>query len=127
MITKTVTDCEQKKDLANNLLAKLKAEGPVFTIDDLGRFEDRLHKNAATRRAALAVLTKPFSEIQEMIENNRDFAVATADILTCTDPELYQATHDLLENARTRMVLLLACREDMEEIIEEAEREEAQS
>ncbi|MFC1347716.1 MAG: hypothetical protein G8D81_20480 [gamma proteobacterium symbiont of Clathrolucina costata] len=120
----TAIECDQMsdEDFANSLFDKLEAEGPVFTLEELGRFENRLQKNAATRRMALVVLTKPFSEIQEQIENDREFAVATADIYQCTDPELYQATHDLLENARLRIAGLLACRDDMEEIFKEAER-----
>ncbi|MEW8086174.1 MAG: hypothetical protein AB2823_11450 [Candidatus Thiodiazotropha endolucinida] len=120
----TAIDWDQMsdEDFAKNLFDKLEAEGPVFTLEELGIFEGRLHKNAATRRLALVVLTKPFSEIQEKIESDRDFAIATADIYNCTDPGLYQATHDLLENARLRMAGLLACRVDMEEIFKEAER-----
>ncbi|MBT3038811.1 MAG: hypothetical protein KME37_07685 [Candidatus Thiodiazotropha sp. (ex Codakia orbicularis)] len=109
-------------EFAKNLFDKLEAEGPVFTLGELEIFEDRLQKNHATRRTALVVLTKSFSEVQEMIENDRDFAVATADVFNCTDPGLYQATHDLLENARIRMAGLLACRDDMEQVIEEAKR-----
>ncbi|MCG7863861.1 MAG: hypothetical protein JAZ18_15865 [Candidatus Thiodiazotropha endolucinida] len=110
------------EDFAKTLFDKLEAEGPVFTLEELGIFENRLQTNAATRRLALVVLTKPFSEIQEQIENDREFAVATADIYNCTDPGLYQATHDLLETARLRMAGLLACRDDMEQVFEEAER-----
>lgn len=117
-------DWEKKSedDFVKNLYAKLEADGPVFTLEELGRFENRLYKNRATRRVALAMLTKSFSEIKEEVEINREFAIATADIFNCTDPELYQATHDLLETARIRMAGMLACREDMEEIIKEAER-----
>lgn len=121
-----MTELDWKKmsgdEFAKNLFAKLEAEGPVLTLDELETFEDRIHKNQTTRRVALVVLTKSFSEIKEMIESDRDFAVATADAFNCTDPGLYQAAHDLLENARIRMAGLLACRDDMEQVFEEAER-----
>ncbi|MEW8042493.1 MAG: hypothetical protein AB2826_09690 [Candidatus Thiodiazotropha sp.] len=121
-MTETDWDKMSGDKFAKNLFDKLEAEGPVLTLDELEIFEDRLQENRVTRRTALVVLTKSFSEVQEMIEKDRDFAVATADVFNCTDPGLYQATHDLLQNARIRMAGLLACRDDMEQVLEEAKR-----
>jgi len=108
------------EEFADALYAKLETEEAALTTEEMDLVEQFWRNDIRNRRCALVFLTKPFSEIREQIENNRDFAVSAAAILDCIVPDKYQAIADLLSDAKRRLLVVTACREDMKEILEEA-------
>ncbi len=111
------------EEFADSLIAKLETEEASLTAEEMDIIEQFWRNDIANRRATLIMLTKPFSEIREQIENDRSFAVAAAAVFDCIEPDKYQAIADLLSDAQRRLMGALACREDMQEIMKEAKEE----
>lgn len=104
------------------LLAQMDAREPMLSCDDMDKIEKQWVERRAARRCALVLMTKPFSWLREQVENDRDFALAVADVLSCTkNIDYYKGMVDLMEQARLWSMMALACREDMSDLITEAE------
>ena len=116
----------QFKKWADELFAKLENEPPVLDQSAVDAIEDRIQRDWA-RRMALAFLAKPFKEMADRISEDRDAAVAlaTAEIAIEDAAARYKALSDFLTTAKTRMMVALCSRSDMQEIRQQAEIESA--
>ena len=111
------------ESFVSDVFNEIETAGAVMTMEEMQQFERLLQENGVARRAHLAVLTKPWAEINESIVNNREGAEAIANVLECLDVEFYQDLAKFVQEAKRRMLLSLCGREDMEEILEQAKIE----
>jgi len=108
------------EDFAESILVKLETEEAALTCEEMDIIEQFWRDDMRNRRCALVFLTKPFSEIREQIESDRGFAVCAAAAMDCIEPDRYQTIANLLRDVQRRLMVAVACREDMEEVLEEA-------
>lgn len=109
-----------KEDELEALFQRMKDEAPVLPKGFVFEVDEKLKKDA-TRRAALRFLEMPFREMVDAFENDRDTAVAFAD-LARTVPEAierYKGLAKLLETAQIRIEMALCVREDLPAIRKE--------
>jgi hypothetical protein len=82
--------------------------------------------NGDTRRAAVALLTKPGANLLDEVRNDRDFAVAVAQVFERL-PVCIAQLEGLLEILRCSqmwMMIALCQREDMDQVKQKAKIEE---
>ncbi len=122
--TQAATDWDalSPDDFADKLIADLDSKGPLLTCDDMDKLERLWEEERRGRRCALVLMTKPFSWVREQVETDRDFAAAVAACYSYTrENELYKGTAALIEQANLWAMIALAGREDMNELLAEAE------
>ncbi len=101
----------------------------IFTAEGMEEYERAVAADnyAVTRRIALATLAKPCAEIIDGIKEDREvaaaFARASASMHMYTS--LLRQLADVIEEADKRLVIALACREDMAAVLAEAAAEGA--
>ena len=117
MNDETKIDTDEDLDELFESLEMLPAQ---LTLAQMNLLEQRWKDNMLARRMALTILTKPFSEFRQLVETDRDFAEAVASTYTCVDGviEYCRGVAGTLEASRVWMMVALAGREDMEEVIE---------
>lgn len=107
-------------EFCDKLLAHFDAKRPILNFEQMDIIEETWERYMVSRRCALITLTKPFSEIRKMVEEDRRFALAVAEIYNNTADNGYYATvHNLMENAHKWAEMALLGREDMKQLIEE--------
>jgi hypothetical protein len=108
----------------------LRAAPAILTVEELTRLEELIEQqreyDTYTRRLALAVLTKPGRELLEDVERDDRFAEALAVVDRSLDNYVGRVEEllGLLRNAQARNIILLAMREDMYELLAQAEKPE---
>lgn len=108
-------------DFADALFAQMEAKEPLLTCEDMDEIEAMWERQRRNRRAALVLLTKPWTWLNQQVTEDRDFAVAVAQAKILADEAgLYKALAELMEAASVWSMMALASREDMSEVIEEA-------
>lgn len=108
-------------DFADALFTQMEAKEPLLTCEDMDKIEAMWERQRRNRRAALVLLTKPWTWLNQQVAENRDFAVAVAQIKILTDEaELYKTLAELMKAASVWSMVALTSREDMSEVIEEA-------
>lgn len=100
---------------------KLPAELSCEEMDELERWWELERPN---RRCALIYLTRPFKWVRKKTESSREFAVTLASIGELLNEQLanYKRLVEMLERAQARMILALACRRDMEAVLEDGKK-----
>lgn len=83
------------------------------------KFDEWLDESGMVRRAALFVATKPYDELEKNVLNDRDFAVAMADV-----EEGLKLMLDIVMQSRHWILAALSVRPDCDEIIAEADNDE---
>lgn len=73
----TIEDAEALVNTCNGQPATLE-------LHQMDEFDKWLNDSRAGRRASLAVLSKPFDELESGILNDRDLAIAMADVQRCS-------------------------------------------
>lgn len=116
---------ELTDDAADALLAEIDAKAALLTLDDMDRIEQKWRELMTVRRCSLVMLTRPFADLRSDVEESRDFAVAVAEALRKVDLDFYQGMATLIDTARVWLLMALACREDMAEIMAEAGGDDA--
>jgi hypothetical protein len=120
-IEKAASD-EMSDQEVDELLAQIDAREPMLSCDDMDKIEKQWVERRAARRCALVLMTKPFSWLREQVENDRDFALAVADVFICTkNIDYYKGMAELMEQAKLWSMMALVCREDMSDLIAEVE------
>lgn len=108
-------------DFADALYARLETKEALLTCEDMDEIEALWERHRRTRRAALALLTKPWAQLNQEVIEDRGFAVAVAQIKTFADEVgLYKGLAELMEAVSVWCMVALAGREDMSEVLEEA-------
>jgi hypothetical protein len=98
---------------------------PHIAEDEPGKIEDFIQGSTPTRRIALAYLARPWREIAENIRNDRDTAVTLAVAYEGIKEvaENYAIIAAMMKAAEVRLMISLAAREDMTEILTEAKKQ----
>ncbi|MBI5785187.1 MAG: hypothetical protein HZA64_07005 [Rhodocyclales bacterium] len=109
-------------EFSDELFAAMQSKGPFLTPDDMDKIERLWEEERRTRRCALVLLTMPFAELRDSVEQDRDFAGAVAEVFRCTkDLAYYKGMVELLQQANLWAMTAIACREDMAELLTEAD------
>jgi hypothetical protein len=89
--------------------------------------KEYLRAAAPYRRAALLMLTKPGAELVKMVSENRDYALALAELSKplADHVQHLQGLVYLLKSVEARTMVLLASRPDMMSILEEQQLSES--
>lgn len=84
--------------------------------------EDFISDNGPWRRAAMAYLSRPWSEIAEQIQNDRPTAVAFAGLSQALHGTAanYRLVAEWIEAAEHRLMVALCAREDMKSVLADA-------
>lgn len=98
---------------------------PEITEEVMMTIEENFNSYGVTRRTALAVLKQSGKELIDSIKDDRDCAVAFADAgMRAGDyAKKLEAFSEFMKTASVRISLALCTREDMSEIIKEAEKD----
>ncbi|MDR0776764.1 MAG: hypothetical protein LBE81_09030 [Azonexus sp.] len=108
-------------DEIDALFAKMEAQGPLLTMENMDEIEAAWHSQRRGRRAALALLTKPWAQLCQQVIEDRDFAVTVAQVkMVADEAEMYKGLAELMKTASTWALMALASRDDMVEVIAEA-------
>ena len=109
------------------LAVKMEGEPAILDMQGMDRIESMWKEDMRNRRCILAALLKPFSEIREGIEKDDGFAEAMAAcyVRANNTAEMLETIAGLVRNAESRMMVALAHRPDMGEIVERAKAEAA--
>lgn len=118
-------DSMSSGQFASEMAAKLESAQALFSVEKLGEAESVWNSIAVTRRSAMAMLTKSGPDLVKAITDNREFAVACADLLGGIEASIVKldSLKEILEHAQWRMMVALAHREDMQAVYEEAKKQ----
>lgn len=109
---------------ADKVLGDYRNRRAIFTSEGMEEYERAIAADnyRVTRRIALATLTRPCAEIIDSIKEDREVAVefARASASMHMYTSLLRQLADAIEEADKRLVVALACREDMDAVIAEA-------
>lgn len=106
----------------DSFIKSMQEAGPVLTPAEMDLIANFWEEGRRARRCCLAMLLQSPTEIAEAAASDRGFAVAVAQVQNCSaNIEQYRALVGLLERSSMVALFALAGREDMEEIIAEAE------
>lgn len=106
----------------DKILATMNAKGPMLSCEDMDKIEARWEEERRARRCSLVLMTKPFSWLKQQVKDDRDFALAVADVFRCTNEnQFYKGVNELMEQAHLWAMIALCEREDMQEILAEVE------
>lgn len=99
--------------------------GSDITEDEMYSIEENFSSYGPTRRAALAILKQTGNELSDAVIEDRDFAIAMADMHDCAQlyAEKLEAFAELMKTASVRASLALCSRKDMREIMDEARKD----
>lgn len=113
-------------DFVERLLAQLQGSDAQISCEDMDAIEKRWTENTRWRRCSLVMLTQSWKSLSEKVEADKDFAAAVAQLFVLRENiEFYKGIVNLLECANSWCMTALAGREDIDELIESAEREVA--
>lgn len=107
------------------LLHECLGKPALLELDQVDKIDQWLIDTRAARRAALALSSKPFDELDAEVLSNRDFAAAAADVFHCAaDVESgLQMMLDLVRQSRMRILVSLSGRDDCKEIMATSDQE----
>lgn len=115
------TDSLFDKDL-EALIDACKGQPASLEKSQVFKFEEWLSESGMVRRTALLVATKPYDEFENDVLNDRDLAVAMADVERRIEDvtEGLKLMHDIAMQSRRWILVALSARNDCDEIIAEA-------
>jgi len=114
-------DKMDEDQFADRLYEQVEASPALINMEQVDTIE-KIIRTDMFRRAALLFATSSGAEICDKILNDRDFALAAADVFQGLDgaETRYRQLADLLAAIHARLLVALAGREDMQEILDEA-------
>lgn len=106
------------------MLARLRAAPALLDESQVYAIESKI-KGDVTRRAAFAIASVPGADLLEKISTDREFAVAVGDVFNSLGEvkARYQQLLELFESIHARLMIAVAVRDDMEEILAESRTE----
>jgi len=111
------------REFSDKLFADLEQEEqPILTLDQMDQIEHQWEALKRARRCLLIWGTKPWKEVAESIQEDRELAIAAAASACCDHLEFYTALPELIEATKLRLLTALCCREDMKEIMEQGKQ-----
>ncbi len=114
---------------AVELYDRLQAERePILGDGEAEAIEKFLRRNGIWRRMALAFLSRTWNETADPVRTERESALAFAAVFHALEETAgnYKRIAELMESAKARLMVALATREDMAQILAEAKSESAQ-
>lgn len=124
---KTEWGAMDPEEFAEKMVEEIAAQPATLTHSQVDAIEQRAQADGVIRRCVLAMLTKPGKHTLESALNDREAAVAYAG-LQADIRDYLEHRHDelkeLFEAVDARILIALAQREDMEEILKEVNRED---
>lgn len=112
-------------EFAELIIQRAKEAPPTITKAQLYDIEKGVQATDATRRAAIAVLTMPGSELMQIVVSGQETALAFAQLAEWIDCflEKQQRVKDLVKSAQAKLLVALAQREDMHNLLDQATSE----
>jgi hypothetical protein len=109
---------------ANRLLMKMMKLPAELSMEEMDAIEQWWESERINRRLALIFLTKPFKWIRRKTETDRKFAVNMSSVYHVLGEQLenYKNVGELLERIQVRMMFAMACRKDMDNVLEEGKK-----
>lgn len=109
----------------SEMTEKMDSAEALFSVDKLDEAESVWNEIAVTRRVAMITLTKSGPELINMVMEDREAALAYAELLDCLGHHLQKmdSLKEILEHAQWRVMMALAHREDMQSVFEEARKQ----
>ena len=106
------------------VLKRVKSAPPALTDAQVKSIEEQAQIDGVTRRIALAILMRPDLSLVNSIESDREAAVAFADCLARMDGYIsrMKILAEMANSVKTKMMVALATRHDMREVIAEGKR-----
>lgn len=91
-----------------------------LTTNNMDELEQAWVNRRRARRMALVMLTMPFAELRDNVQEDKEFATAVASALACTQNEIdfCHGVAEALETAKVWMNMSLCYRDDCQEILE---------
>lgn len=104
------------------LVERVEAEPAVFTLDQVRQGNRSLDEIQYVRKIAAFLLSRSGRELMDDVAGKRDLAVALAEWSDQVKrfEEKTQATLEMVTAAYTRLIVALACRDDMDQVLNEA-------
>ena len=122
--TTTATKANRRSEtFEEKIVRKLSKRPALVTLEVMDEIEAWWKATLAARRCAFATLTKPWPEMRDAIVNDTEAAEALAAVYTCFDSEKFENLAKLAGAAQAGMMVALAYREDMDELMAKAARE----
>lgn len=111
------------EEFANTLIAELEKKPAQLTWEGINEIDEWWRESMLARRLALALLCEPFTDMKEQVESDRKRAEAVADIYVYCGQLVNNVDliRQRLEQCQAWTMAALACREDMQELVESAE------
>lgn len=118
-------DALSPDEFAELIIQRAKEAPPTITKAQLYDIEKGVQATDATRRAAIAVLAMPGSELMQIVVSGRETALAFAQLTEWIDCflEKQQRVKDLVKSAQAKLLVALAQREDMHNLLDQATSE----
>jgi hypothetical protein len=103
------------------LIESCKGSPALLEKSQVFKLEDKLNETGVGRRAALLVATKSFDEFKDAILNDRELAVAMADVERCARDavECLRIAYRIAMQSQVWILTALSERDDYEEILTE--------
>lgn len=116
-------DALDEGEFAELITRRLREAPPALTQQQLDDIEKDAQAAGVTRRAVLASLTQPGAKLIDAVVDDHDTARAFADLHARIREYLDQMTllTDLVQSARMRLMVALAQRDDMQELLDEVD------
>lgn len=112
------------ENFAENLIAKIRDEKAILTCEEMDIIEKFWELDRSTRRCTLIALTKPYSWLEEQVQNDTKFAESMIELYQCIDPEKYKTIANLLLDANRRIMCAITCRDDMKDLMDKVKTEQ---
>lgn len=110
------------EDFTDALFAQMRERQPLIDCDGMDFIEAEWDAQRRNRRAALVLLIKPFTWLEQKVIEDRDFAVAVAEVeaFAIKTNGFYSMIAELMKFTEWQAKLALCGRHDMDEIRAEA-------
>lgn len=117
---------QNSEQFGEEMTAKVKAAPAWFTHEQMMKAEREFQANGVTRRLALSLLTKSGQELIDAVSTDRGLAVAMAEWSAQNTQYLagLEAERKAVGHAQARVMVALAHRLDLDEVLSEARRQE---
>lgn len=117
---------QTEESIIDELYRVAESEPAFLSGEHVDNLEDWLQSSSLTRRASLTLLTRSFSDLQKDVRTNQEAAKALAGVFVLQDDLIncIKTLSDCIEKSQATLMLLLAEREDMRELIDQAKREQ---
>jgi hypothetical protein len=115
-------DAMHPDEFADTLFATMEKAEAALTYEDMDQIEAMWNQQRRERRYSLVMLTMPWADLNQKVAEDRDFALAVAEVMQyANETKFYSGVADLIERAGTWAMVALAGREDGKELLAESQ------